>query len=117
MHSCLLACLQIFPTLQEPLQNMNANRAKFAALAQSCLDLAAEASQAAAAGVTGLTDPVSCAEERSSGASSTSSSSSSSFSNSAGRPWWPRSTTEAATNAVEGVPLPAGPLEGPSRCS
>lgn len=29
---------QIFPTLQEPLQNMRTNRAKFAALAQSSLD-------------------------------------------------------------------------------
>jgi hypothetical protein len=32
---------QIFPTLQEPLQNMRVNRAKFAAMAQSSMDVAA----------------------------------------------------------------------------
>jgi hypothetical protein len=32
--------LQMFPTLQEPLQHMRVNRAKFAAMAQSCLELA-----------------------------------------------------------------------------
>lgn len=43
----LYVVLQIFPTLQEPLQHMRVNRAKFAAMAQSCLELASADSRGA----------------------------------------------------------------------
>lgn len=36
----MLLLSQIFPTLQEPLHNMRENRAKFASMEQSCLDMA-----------------------------------------------------------------------------
>lgn len=36
----LLLLSQIFPTLQEPLHNMRENRARFASMEQSCLDMA-----------------------------------------------------------------------------
>lgn len=37
---CTVCAVQIFPTLQEPLQNMRINRGKFAAMAQSSVDVA-----------------------------------------------------------------------------
>lgn len=38
--------LQIFPTLQEPLRHLRVNRTRFAAMAQSCLDMSGVASGA-----------------------------------------------------------------------
>jgi hypothetical protein len=40
---CISCGVQMFPTLQEPLQNMRTNRAKFAAMAQSSMDVAGSA--------------------------------------------------------------------------
>lgn len=42
----LVLLFQIFPTLQEPLRNMKVNRAKFAGLAQSCMNMAGDAAAA-----------------------------------------------------------------------